>query len=115
MNKFQSLSNQTSKWSNETFDAGKNRPERTVSMAHHLIEEATELKDVLAAYFEKPNLDHASGVHEELADCIIIIADICAHMGITMENLADAGLNKLSVNKKRRPAKENGVVNHIKD
>jgi NTP pyrophosphatase (non-canonical NTP hydrolase) len=77
------------------------------SAAQHLIEEAEEL--LLEIKYPTSNLKF------ELADCFILLMGIASLSGMDYDDISNAILEKMSINKKRKwgTPDENGVVKHI--
>lgn len=119
--RLQALMNSIMNWSDKQFDNGNFTPKRTIPMAKHLKEESQELVNALNIYFGKnkpKRMDEqfAYDVREEIADCMILLLDICSHLNITSNQLISLAESKLEINKDRYWGKPvDGVVNHIKN
>lgn len=120
MDKLQSLINEISEWSNETFGYGQRNP----AILHHLKKEVVELIESIEKY-QKDNTIHKpyseanillKNVWDEYADCIILILDSANNFGLSAERLLYLSKQKLEICKKRKwgEPNENGVIEHIK-
>ena len=99
MDRWQKLQDDIGVFTDKTF--GQSTPQ---SKAHHLSEEALEAaadpQDII-----------------EWADCTILLLDGVRKAGFTTEELYQAVLKKMEINRARKwgPRDENGVCHHIED
>lgn len=116
LERLQSFMNDTTRWSDETFDNGKFNRGRSIPISHHLKKEVKELTESLESYFQNGSVESFEKAKYELADCMILICDCATHFGCNADELLTACENKLEINKARKWGfpDENGVVEHIK-
>lgn len=116
LERLQDFMDQTSQWSDKTFDNGNFTRERSISISYHLQKETRELTEALESNFRDNSALNFSSAKEELADCMILILDCAVHFGCNADELITACFNKLEKNKKRTWGEpdENGVVEHLK-
>ena len=96
--KWQQLQVDVGEWSDATFP----QPILAKNKAAHLVEEAQEV-------YEDPD------DIMEYADCIMLLLDAARISGFSAEDLYQATLKKLEINKARKWGErdERGVVNHV--
>jgi len=115
----QNLMNETSAWSDKTFDEGRFRRNRSVSISYHLQKEAKELTEALKEFYSggMPTLEFIEDTNKEFADVLILLMDAACHYGLNADQLLTVAFNKLEENKSRTwgTPDENGVVEHIRD
>lgn len=116
LERLQDFMNETSKWSDKTFDDGCFSSERSVPISYHLQKEAAELTHSLSRYYDNRTALNLAAAKEELADCMTLILDCATHFGCNADELVTACYNKLEINKERQWGEpdENGVVEHLK-
>lgn len=117
LEKLQDFMNQTSKWSDQTFDNGNFTRSRSVPISYHLQKESKEVSQALEKYFNNPTSKTFADAGEELSDCLILILDCANHFGYNADELITSCFNKLEINKNREWGKPdaNGVVEHIRE
>lgn len=116
LERMQDFMNQTSKWSDSTFDNGSFNRSRALPISYHLQKESKELTESLDKYFQDGSIKNFADAKEELADCLTLVLDCATHFGCNADELITACYNKLEKNKNRvwgKPDK-NGVVEHVK-
>lgn len=118
LERLQEFMNNTSKWSDKTFNSGNFDRSHSVPISYHLQKETKELTEALEQYYKMQvisNVDFAN-VKEELADCMTLLLDCATHFGCNADELLTACENKLEINKKRKWGQpdKNGVVEHEK-
>lgn len=103
------------KWSDSVFDNGNFTPERSIGISKHLQYETVELTDALTRYFNNPTDENRNSLLFEFADCYLLLGDCVAHLSFTMNEIKEAELKKLEINKTRKWGKpdKNGVIGHI--
>jgi NTP pyrophosphatase (non-canonical NTP hydrolase) len=121
MEQLQTLMNDISKWSDDTFGFRKRNP----SIVYHLKKEVDELIESL----HKSNAlgtTNPVGVSEfsqqlnetkmEFADCFMLLLDSAHHFNISAEQLINLTREKLEINKNRKWGlpDANGVVEHVR-
>jgi NTP pyrophosphatase (non-canonical NTP hydrolase) len=116
LERMQDFMNQTSKWSDKTFDNGDFNRGRALPISYHLQKESKELTESLDKYFNENTAINFADAKEELADCLTLVLDCATHFGCNADELITACYNKLEKNKNRSWGKpdKNGVVEHIK-
>lgn len=117
LERLQDFMNQTSEWSDKTFDNGIFSRERSVPISFHLQKEAKELNEALVEHYQVNDAKTFAAAKEELADCLTLVLDCATHFGCNADELLTACFNKLEKNKGRiwgKPDK-NGVVEHIRE
>jgi len=117
--KLQTLMNQIAEWSDATFG----KLQRNPAIVYHLKKEVDEL--IKEFEYQNNPFNESDSSKEtnrqmlkmEFADCFMLLLDSAHHANFTADELINAALEKLEVNKKRTWGKpdENGVVEHIKD
>ena len=118
MRRIQLLMNNMAEWSQNTFNKGVYCPIRTISMAHHLLEEVKELiESVKLCHKHIGSLELQNKMNEEFADCFILLFNCATNENLSIEHIYNLCREKLEINKQRswgKPDKD-GVVKHIKD
>lgn len=106
MQEVQAFMTDTHEWAENTFGKGRS----PVPTLHHLSIEVDELIEALTA--ENPE---AYNIEMEFADCFILILNAASLYGMTFQDLMNAAIYKMAINKKRVWGKPdgNGVVEHI--
>ena len=105
----QTLISQIVIWQNRTFTEAT-----ASSKARHLEEEVLELSQAIN---DKNFIGWQDRVLPELADCFILLFDICDNVGIGYRDMCEEIKKKHEVNTKRKwgSPDKHGVVKHISD
>ena len=119
MEDIQKLQDDIKKWSDEAF--GMHRTGKPI--ANHLKKEVDELIEALDVYHQGiySNADEyrikRRRMIMEAADCFTLLLDVIAHEQFDVNDLVNASIEKIVINKKRKWGKpdENGVVEHIEE
>lgn len=111
MNELQKLINEIGLWSELTFSH-----QNSISKLHHLQKEVAELINAIGQAPSEPDKKNEE-VHLEFADCFILLLDAARKQGFTAQNILDAIVDKMDINKSKKWGKpdENGVMEHIRD
>jgi len=104
------------RWSDKTFSGGFHYPDRAKAISYHLQKESVELTDAVTTFLDKPSEKNRNNVNQQLADCQILIWDICNKLRINATELLEYSHDKHQVNLARSWGKpdENGVIEHIR-
>ncbi len=81
--------------------------------ANHLLLEASEVVDALAAYEAQPTLVRLDALAEEVADCIILALGIAASVGFDAALAVARKMAKNATRKWRKPGPD-GVCGHVR-
>ncbi len=114
----QKLMDLISEWSDMQFSNGVFTHERALPIIHHLKKEVGELIDELKKVGNaEPTYLEKEKVKEEYADCFMLLLDSASHFGLSAEDLYNACVWKLKINKHRKwgAPDANGVVEHIRE
>jgi hypothetical protein len=119
---FQKIQDDIHQWSNETFPVEKFQSGfRLCGLAQHLIEESAEVRyevNKLVNYnlSSDSKILQKEAILSQCADNQIILLDLIAKLGFTMEDLHNAIINKMNVNKSRtwEGPDKNGMYHHKK-
>lgn len=104
---FHELVDELAEWSIEVF--GERKP---LAPAYKLREEVNELIEAM-----EKDPDNWRAIESGLADCFLIIVDICKKQGLTSYGILSNGRDKFDKIKKRKWGKpdENGTFQHIEE
>jgi len=117
IDRLQSIQDDMCQWSDNLFDSGRFRQERSVSLSIHLREEISELNEALNDFFISKILHNEEecteeNVRDEMADVMILLLDCVKHFGLSVNDLVQEVEKKMAINKKRNWQKVGHIFQH---